>query len=217
MPKRKFPLETGGTPRVEVEWKAFWKNTTVRVDGREVGQIANKKMLDAGQEFPLEDGSVLKVQLAPTTLGNAFTGPELLVSHNGQPVPGSGSDPVTKLSSAYGVVYFIGGFNILVGILTLIFNIELFGGSVGGGASFLYGGIFLALGYFVQKQHSIIALGLAVGLFTADSIATLGFRASEAGSTAARGGYGFLVVRIIFIIVMCQGFGAIRQFKQQRQ
>jgi hypothetical protein len=216
MPKRNFPFETGGTPRIEVEWKVFWKNTIVRVDDREVGKIANKKLLESGQEFALEDGSVLKVQLAPTTLNNAFTGPELLVFVNGEPVPGSGSDPEAKLNFASGGVTFIGGLNIFLGLITIIFNLQMFGGAAGGGFALVYGIVFLVLGYFVQKQRSMIALGIAVGLFGADTIAILGMRASEAASTGPKGGYGFLGLRIILIVVMCQGLGAIRELKQRK-
>ena len=59
MPTQRYALESGGDKRLEVSWKGFWKNLTVKLDGNVIGTVAGQKELKAGQGFELPDGSVL--------------------------------------------------------------------------------------------------------------------------------------------------------------
>lgn len=68
----------------------------------------------AGQRFRLADGSSLEVQLKRTLFST-----DLRVSRNGIPLPGSAGDPATGWKNAYGLMYFIGGLNILIGLLAM--------------------------------------------------------------------------------------------------
>ena len=95
MPSRKFSLDPGAPKRVEISWKGFWREVTVKLDGTVVGTIANKKELMEGRQFRLSDGSFLGVQLAKT-----FLSIKLVVTRNGQPLPGSDSDPGQQLKLA---------------------------------------------------------------------------------------------------------------------
>src|SRR5690349_9384101 len=94
MPKQTFALEAGGEKRLEVSWGGMFKNTTVSLDGNSIGVIPDQKALLAGQEFRLPDGSTIKVQLV-----RSFISTELRVFRNGQPLPGSASDPLTRLKN----------------------------------------------------------------------------------------------------------------------
>jgi hypothetical protein len=39
---------------------------------------------------------------------------------NGQPIPGSASDPQTKVKNAYGMVYFVAGLNLVLGLVSFL-------------------------------------------------------------------------------------------------
>jgi len=63
MPKNSFALEAGGPKRLQISWSGMWKNIQVTLDGQQLGTIPDKAALEQGAEFPLPEGSRLKVQL----------------------------------------------------------------------------------------------------------------------------------------------------------
>ncbi len=192
---------------LELSWKGMYKNVTVSLDGSQVGVIPDLKALSAGQEFRLIDGSTIKVQLV-----NKFMSPELQVTRNGLPLPGSSSDPQTRLKNAYLMVYFIAGLNLVLGFISALFNVE-FLQSIGiGSFSIIYGLVFLVLGFFVQRR-SAVALILAIVLFALDGI--LGFVLAVAGGTNP--GTAGMVARIFLLIPMVQGIGAIKALKSKSE
>ena len=115
MPKRKLRLVKGEEKRLEVSWQFGWKNITITLDGREVGRIPDQNALKAGKTFTLDDGTAIKVQLRQNMMQ-----PELHVWRNHQPVPGSDGDPVQRLNTAAGLLFFIAGLNILFGIVVVM-------------------------------------------------------------------------------------------------
>lgn len=203
MPKLSFALEEDGEKRLEVSWKGLYKDVTVSLDGNSVGVIPDQKALSAGQEFRLFDGSTLKVQLV-----NKFMATELQVLRNGQPLPGSSSDPQARLKNAYYMVYFVAGLNLVLGFVSFLFNVELLQQIGIGLGSVIFGLVFLALGFFVQRK-SIVALILAIVIFALDGILGIVFAAFQ-GSNPGSGG---LIARIFLIIPMVQGVGAIKALK----
>lgn len=203
MPKQSFALEPGGEKRLEVSWKGIWKDVTVTFDGAPVGVIPDQKALSAGQEFRLPDGSMVKVQLV-----RKFTAAELQVLRNGQPLPGSASDPGTRLKNAYIMVYFIAGLNLALGLASLLFNVEFLQELGLGVGSIIFGLVFLALGYFVQRRSSV-ALILAIVIFALDGILGLILAVSQGYNPGISG----ILVRIIFLIPMIQGVAAIKALK----
>jgi hypothetical protein len=205
MPKQSFALETGGEKRLEISWKGIYKDITVLLDGNSVGIIPDQKALSAGQEFRLIDGSTIKVQLVKT-----FMSTDLRVLRNGQPVPGSASDPQTKLKNAYIMVYFIAGLNLVLGITSFLFNVEFLQQIGIGFGSILFGLVFLVLGFFVQ-QKSTVALILAMVVFALDGILGV-FLATSQGYNPGAGG---IIARIFLIIPMFQGIGAIKALKDK--
>src|SRR5215212_2125470 len=112
MPSIKLALERGEPKRLELSWGAFWRNFVVRLDGAEIGRIAGQSELKAGREFTLANGSVLRVQVTTGALS-----PELRVLRNGQPLPGSATDPTSLVRQAAHVFFFIGGASILIGVV----------------------------------------------------------------------------------------------------
>ncbi|HMB24433.1 MAG TPA: hypothetical protein VKP08_16435 [Anaerolineales bacterium] len=209
MPKRAFALEESGEKRLEISWKSIFKfkDITVSLDGAPIGVIPDQKALLAGQEFQLTDRSIIKVQLV-----RKFESAELQVFRNGQPLPGSASDPQTRLKSAYLVVYFIAAFNILLSLFAILYNsasLQRAGFSIG---SLLEGLVYLVLGFFIQRKSSI-AMILAIVLFVADGIFAFYFGALRGANLSGEA----IMIRIFFLIPMFQGIGAIKTLKTNKQ
>ncbi|MBL1176653.1 hypothetical protein [Pantanalinema sp. GBBB05] len=212
MPKRKFSLQEKGPKRLELSWGFSWKNMVIRLDGAEIGKIANQKDLKAGQEFALKDGSKLSVRLIQ--IQGLF--PDLEVLLNGKPVPNSATDPKRQLANAYGSIYFIAGGNLLIGIIGIaliatgsqneFFNITTVL------VFLLFGALYLLLGFLVWKRFSS-ALWVAIALFVLDTVLSL---ADAVGSSNSRFPVGAIIFRTILLLLMIQGFGAIRSLKSAR-
>ena len=204
MPTQRFPLERGGPARLDVSWKALWKDLTVRLDGETVGTVPTRKELSAGREFTLPEGSRLRVQLVQSGFGT-----ELRIFHNDQPLPGSASDPETRLRGAYAVTLFIGGLNILLGAAAVALRSSFLRQMGIGAFSILFGLLFLVLGYFV-KRASLVALLMAIAVFAIDGV--LGFfGASAQGYAPTSAG---LIARLFLLLPLVQGLGAIRALKR---
>ena len=206
MPKKTFALEKGGPERLEVEWRGNFKDLEVRLDGVLVGSFDDAKALKAGGSFTLDDGSTLEVKLATTALV-----PELTLVRNGVPLPGSAADPEQRVQAAAGMVFFIAGINALLGLVAVAFNIQFLQAMGVGAGSMFEGAIYGVLGYFV-RQRSMVALGLALGLFALDTAFLLA-AAGGSGSPPVGG----LVVRVFLFVPMVMGFPALRALKAEEE
>jgi hypothetical protein len=207
MAKIMYALEPGGEKRLQVSWKGLYKETSVYLDDQLVGTIQGQKALAAGQDFTLIDGSLLHVQLVSKVFNT-----ELQVLRNGQPLPGSASDPQARLKAAYAITYFIAGLNLVLGIIATLFQVEILLELGIGFYSILFGLVFLVLAIFVQRR-SLAALIIAIVIFIIDGV--LGFVFSiMAGATPSTTG---LLGRVILLIPMFMGIGAIKALKKQRE
>ncbi|MFN2110692.1 MAG: hypothetical protein ACK2UI_13590 [Anaerolineae bacterium] len=201
MAKLTYALEPGGSKRLEISWKGMYKDFMVKLDDEVIGELSGQKELKAGRQFALPDGSSLSVQLV-----QKLYSAELQILRNGQPLPGSSSDPENRLKNAYGMVFFVAGLNLFLGLIAWLFQVEFLQDIGIGFYSIIFGLVFLVLGFFV-KRRSALALILAIAIFALDAL--LGLLAG--GASYATG----LVVRVILIIPMVQGVGAIRALKQR--
>ena len=120
------------------------------------------------------------------------------------------SDPQTKLKSAYVIVFFVAYLNIILGVISLLFQVEFLQNLGFGLVSAFIGLVFLALGFFV-KRRSTIALVIAIALFILGGVVSFVSYASQ-GYGANTGG---LFARIYLLIPMVKGLGAIKALKQQ--
>ena len=207
MRKQTFAMEEGGEKSLEISWNGIfqYKDISVSLDGAPIGVIPDQKALLAGQEFQLIDRSILKVQLV-----QKFDSKELQVFRNGQPLPGSAADPQTRLKLAYQSVYFIAAFNILLGLIAVLYNsaaLQRVGHGIG---SVLVGLVYLILGFFVHRKSSI-ALFVVIALFIVDGILAFYFAALR----GSRVGGEIIMIRVLFLIPMVQGIGAIRTLKRK--
>jgi len=205
MPTLTYALEKDGPQRLEIAWRGMYRNVTVALDGNELGTIPDQRALAAGESFSLPDGSRLSVQLV-----RKLSGAELQVLRNGQPLPGSASDPESRLKGAYGIIFFVAVLNLVLGLITVLGDVE-FLQSIGiGPYSIAFGVLFAVLGYFTMRR-SVAALVLAIVLFALDAILGVAL-AAGAGATPNVAG---IVFRVLLIWPMAQGVGAIRTLKER--
>ena len=158
MAKQTYALEPGGPKRLEISWKYGFKDTTITFDGAPVGVINDQKSLRAGQEFSLTDGSKIKVMLVSNLAGT-----EVQVMRNGLPLPGSASDPESRVKVAAGIIYFVAGLNILLGLLAMFIDSDFIVGLGVSWYNLFFGLFFLVMGLLVGKKKSKVALVLAIG------------------------------------------------------
>ncbi len=207
MAKMLFALEPGGEKRLQVSWKGMYKETSVFLDDQLVGTIQGQKALAAGQDFTLIDGSVVHVQLVTKVFNT-----ELQVLRNGQPLPGSATDPQARLKAAYIITYFIAGLNLVLGLVATLFQVEFLQQLGIGFYSLIFGLIFLVLAIFIQRK-SMVSLILAIIIFIVDGVLGFVFSAIAGVTPSTTGTLG----RVILLIPMFQGIGAIKALKKQAE
>lgn len=205
MPEKSFALEPGGAERLVVSWVGGFGQLAVAFDGQPVASFDSAKELKDARVVALPDGSRLEVQLA-SPLGF----PELRLRRDGEPVPGSSGDPVVRHKAAWGVVTFVAGFNVLLGLLALILDSAALKGIGLGWGSLLSGLLYGALAVFIRGR-SAIALGLAAALFVLDGLVVM------ASATQPASAIGGLLVRVFLLVVMLRGFPAIRELERPRR
>jgi hypothetical protein len=189
---------------LELSWSGFWSNFTVSLDGTPLGTLPRGQSLKDGQEFRLPDGSIIHIQLIQKPTGNY-----LEVLRDDKPLPGSDTNPRTILNTAAGVIYFFSGVNLLVGIIAVLFNVQWLQDYGIGFGSIIIGFIYLPLAYFTGEGSSI-ALLLAVLLYIVDGVAGIVLSIMAGGVPA----FGGIVFRVVLLIPMFRGFGAITKLKE---
>ncbi len=196
MPSRKFSLEEGGQKRLEVSWNLSffgWKDITVRLDGKEVLSFANMKALEKGGEFSLEDGSRIEVRLAGTYMKN------LQILRNDRPVPGSDTEPAQKIKIASYILFALGDFAILVGLIFMVIFPEM---SSLLGLVILGGVIYFILGAMI-RQRSKIAIVASIVLVAISGISSINI-----------GQWSSLMLAAVVIICLIRGYGAIEELEK---
>lgn len=201
MPKLRLAIDRGGPKRLEVSWKMGWKQFRVSMDGAEVGSAAGKSELREGREFLLPDGSRLHARLVK----------QLELLRNGRAVPGSATDPVAILNLSCGIIFFIGGASLLVGLLAEIIRDRDFS-AVFGWPDALVGAAFVVLGLFV-KRRSTVALGIAVTMLAGILLLRVVGSLAVFSQGGVPMGISGIFVGVMFLILICRGFGAIRQLE----
>jgi len=206
MPMRKYAFEKGGPERLEISWKGNWENTTIYLDGKEIGSIATQEELREGREFPLPDGSTLQVQLARGFLDAL----DLRVSRNGKPLPEVASEQVQKVIGAYVTIFFVAGLNVLAGVAAVLLQSEFLRRFGFGESTVAFGVIYIILGFLVMKRKSPVALSIAAALFALDSILGMVLSARRGISPSILA----LILRVSLLGSMLQGYGALQELKK---
>lgn len=207
MPDKAFALDPGGTPRLGVSWRGAFKDLSVSLDGQPAAAFDDPKELKEARRVTLHDGSMLEIQVA-----SPFLFPELLLTRDGAPVPGSSGDPATRHAAAWQMVAAVAVLNVVVGLLVEATGADFLRG-IGAGWPSVFAGFVYGILAWLVRGRSIVALGVAVALFVLDGVFVLA-SATQAGGTPPVGG---LVARVLFLIPMLRGFPALRELARPRK
>lgn len=198
-----YALDNTGEKQVNLQWGFNYSNLHINFDGMDVGQIATRRDLEAGQSFTLGDGSILYVVLEKNA-----SPPMLTVLYNNRSLPGVAHLPQNKLKEAYKVIYFVGAVSLILGIASIVMDESFL---VTFGVSFLdaiVGVIFLVLGYLVS-QRVLMALYAAIGLYMLLMVLSLIFASRVGGNPVS-----IIIARGIFLAAMYQGIAAIKALEE---
>lgn len=113
----------------------------------------------------------------------------------------------SRQRNAYIALYVIGGLTLLLGLIAELGRVDVLLQYFGSGWFVaVEGAVVIVLGYFTMRG-SMIALGIAIALYTLDMLTTL----------ALSGGRGLsgIVVRILVLYLLVQGFLAMRELKRR--
>jgi len=206
----------------------LWKNITIWINGSLIGSIANSKELKEGREFPLDDGSVLKVQYF---YKNIFS--DWIIEIDGHPVPGTSAHPLERLKICCFILLLIACFSLIVGSVVLLGSanilkdktIQLFYFILGGTffimklgpnlGPLIWGSVYLVLTFFVWRR-SQVALGIAIGAFILDAFADL-LNPAFYHQTL----HVYVLLSIVFLLrlglaaILFRGFSAIKALKRR--
>jgi hypothetical protein len=206
MATTKLALEPGGPKRLELSWGMFWKNFRVTLDGQQVLAVeGGQKELKQGVELRLPDGSDLSIKLVQGAMNV-----ELQVLRNGQPLPGSSSDPAQRVQSAAYMLYFLAGLNTLLGVIAMLVNSEVLEGLGMGIGSIIFGAIVATLGFFTSRRSRVAPL-LAIVLYVADTLYSFA-AAIEAGG---KPGVAGIFIRIFICWTLWRAFQAAGELARQ--
>jgi hypothetical protein len=202
MSELNFALKENEPKRLKITWEGRWNNIVFYLDGSIIGKITNVDKLKEGVEFKLYNGSILKAKLNG---GGLFSSEELALLYNGKPLPDSSTHPNERLKLSYGIIFFIGGLSIIVGLITQLFKIDFLLKLGFGIESVAYGAIFLMLGFLV-KRKSMTALIMAFSLYLFETIFSFVYLIMQ--SEGSRLGI-MVFIKIWFLVMIFKGFSAI--------
>src|SRR5262249_26089659 len=135
--------------------------------------------------------------------------PMLLLTRNGQPVPGSQGDPQHVVRNSVNLLYFIAVLNIALGIAAFAFPGGMLAALGAGGWAAADGAIFGVLGFFTSRG-SRVALSLAIALYVLESF----FIVAGTGAETGRPNVGGLIVRFFFALLLVRGWKAMGQLRK---
>ncbi len=195
----RFALEPGGPLRLRLSSDRWFRSTRLYLDERSLGPAIDRRQLQRGLTLNLPDGTQLTAQLL-----NPFLWPELRLSRNGAPIPGSAADPFEVMKSASRVLYFLGAINVVFGAAGLFTKSKEFGADV-----LILGVLYSAMAFFTA-QGSALALGLGAGLYALDTVLSIG-----SGFGQAQPPVGALMVRGLLLYGLGRGLLAAWQLRTE--
>ena len=207
MAKQTYAFETGGPQRLLMDWKYGYRDVTIYVDGELVGKIPGQKELQDGQEFTLPDGSKLEIQMV-----RAFLSSDLSVERNGEPLPGSATDPYSQVRLSYQLIFFLSIINLALGAFAEIFQIKSLLGLGVGWYNIAFGIVFIGLGLWVRSL-SLLGLWISIGLLAVDAVISVIGVAVPAGGQPM---YTGLLIRVLILIYVWRGVAGLKKLKQKQ-
>ena len=107
---------------------------------------------------------------------------------------------------AYWALYVVGGLTLLLGVAAVLSRLTSAAGGFGNGwVTIAQGTVVVVLGYFTMRG-SLVALGIAIGWYSLESLLTI-----------AVVGIAALPIRAVVLFFLIQGFLALRVLNQQEK
>jgi hypothetical protein len=104
-----------------------------------------------------------------------------------------------RYRNAYIALYVIGGLTLLLGLVTALGRVAVLPQVFA-----VEGAILIVFGYFTMRG-SLMALGIATGLYAIDGVLTV-----------ATGSYQGIVIRVLILFFLIQGLMALRELKRRQ-
>lgn len=229
MRKRTYILDPDGKNKLEVRTNRSWRRCHLYFNETLVGKVNSKRELLRGCEFPIPDGSVVKIQLQKIFLSYA----ELQVWHAGQALqdftPFSGE--ALGLNKGSAAVFVVGLFPFIwlvtLVALRLLINHTLSFSQPELTIIFQYvawGIFYLVLAFFTYRK-SLLSILIAVSIYLLDGVFGVLIFLSMIGIGQAEvqpgllelmkfafllpWGIAFVVIHLFLLVLMFQGLGAI--------
>jgi hypothetical protein len=198
----RYPLETGGPERVEVSWTGRVREVRASFDGKELGFVDKLESLPKNlATFPLPDGRTLEVQYVANLMGR-----EVQVRVDGQPLPGSSSDPARIVRSTSNLIFFIAFLNSALGLWALVAS-PAWMEQAGLGSELLVMGVLNGILGFFARRASRVAFVLVSLLWVADTLVIL------ADGAGTRG----VIVRVALLVGLFRGAGAAFELAKKKK
>jgi hypothetical protein len=205
VPTTTYYLDAAKTEAIILKWGLFWKNFTISKDGEIIAQMTGRKALKDGATLALADGRVLEVQLR-----RQFSQEELVVLLDGQPLPGSSTDPHYRLQQAFYTLLVIGGLNIVLGLVADIGTVELLQKVGMGYGTVFFGLVYFGLAWWARAKNAALPLYIAIGILVVDVV--LSFVMMGEGTSPSTPG---LFLRFYLIMVLYKGAIGAKQIRNE--
>ncbi len=144
----------------------FLKPKEIWLGDELLGTWPKRKELEKGIVYTAKDGSRLELKMKAFPI-------ELQIKFNDQIVEGSASHPETRIKTAYAIMAFICGLNLVVGAIAVVANVDILLRLGLGAYNLIVGSILLILLMvgFREKKFWPLATGLL--LFSLDAVMML--------------------------------------------
>lgn len=209
MPKFQYALEPGAPKRLTVKVGAlFATRAEVSFDGVKVDEFQLSEVKKTPRTLRLPEGTVLSLKVT-----GALTGYAIDVRRDGQPLPGSHTDPAAMVKGGAYTLYTVAALTIVFAILSGTIASETDGVDVTaiigiGVAAALYA----VLGFFASRG-SVVAMSIGLVVYAFDAFYAL-FDGSMVTKTNPAGG---LFVRVIIVMFLARGIQGAWQLRKARK
>jgi hypothetical protein len=205
MPSQKYALKKGGPKRLEISSGIFSQKRTIRLDGKELGIIANERELKQGWSLTSKSGMILAIKK-----GSAW-GAQYDIRLNDVPLPNTDGDPQRRVNNAVGAILYVAISTVVVGLMAMSSRTGFMGVEQSAAMIVLVTGLVYGVMAFFVWRGSLIALGLTIAGYGLDNLSMI--LSSPLGFLSL--GVAGLIVRPIIFYLMILAINPIRKLKAQ--
>lgn len=194
MPTQTFALSPGAAERLSLSWGAFFDDFQIALDGRPIGRFESRHHLERGDAFALPDGRSLHVRLQRGAMG-----PSLEVSVDGVPLPGSASDPLSRVRLAGYVLWTLATFSVGLGAVAVVAQPTALVAAGAGWGSIALGLVWGALAVLTARRRRAALLAATV-LLSLETVASIAWP-----PPGGPPGPGTLLLKGLFVAALARG------------